>query len=79
MNGIATADTRNLPAQTALGEAYLRSGNAARALSLWQQALEKDPEYRPAAESIGEYWLSRRDFEKGCRFIPSAAECAGKH
>ena len=70
---------RNLPAQTALGEAYLRSGNAARALTLWQGALEKDPDYRPAAESIGEYWLARRDFEKACRFIPSAPECAAKH
>jgi arylsulfatase A-like enzyme len=70
---------RNLPAQTALGEAYLRSGNAARALTLWQQALEKNPDYRPAAESIGEYWLARRDFEKACRFIPSAAECVAKH
>jgi Tfp pilus assembly protein PilF len=70
---------RNLPAQTALGEAYLRSGNAARALTLWQQALEKDPNYRPAADSIGEYWLARRDFEKACRFIPSAPECVAKH
>jgi choline-sulfatase len=78
-NRIAVRSPRNLPAQTALGEAYLRSGNAARALTLWQQALEKDPNYRPAADSIGEYWLARRDFEKACRFIPSAPECVAKH
>jgi len=51
---IVAADARNLPALGALGEAYLRLGNAARALELWQQALERDPAYRPAAESIGE-------------------------
>jgi arylsulfatase A-like enzyme len=79
LSRIATQDTHNLPAQCALGEAYLRSGNAARALTVWQQALEKDPNYRPAADSIGEYWLARRDYEKGCRFVPSAPECAAKH
>lgn len=73
---IVARDGRNLPALCALGESYLRSGNAARALALWQQALEKDPNYRPAADSIGEYWLAQRNYEKGCRFEPSAPECA---
>jgi arylsulfatase A-like enzyme len=75
---IATGDPRNLPALTALGEAYLRSGNGARALELWQQALERDPSYRPAAESIGEYWLVRKDYDRACRFVPAAPQCRGR-
>jgi Flp pilus assembly protein TadD len=76
---ISTQDSHNLPAQCALGEAYLRSGNSARALVLWQQALEKDPNFQPAADSIGEYWLARGDYEKACAFVPSAAQCTAKH
>lgn len=76
---IVSEDSRNLPALCALGEAYLRAGNDTRALGLWQQALEKEPNYQPAADSIGEYWLARKDYEKACRFIPAAAECAAKH
>jgi len=72
---IVAEDARNLPALGALGEAYLRSGNAARALELWQQALERDPAYRPAAELIGEYWLVRKDYDKACRFLPTAPQC----
>jgi arylsulfatase A-like enzyme len=75
---IVAADPRNLPALGALGEAYLRSGNAARALELWQQALERDPAYRPAAEFIGEYWLARKDYDKACRSVPAAPQCKGR-
>lgn len=73
---IVTQDARNLPALCALGEAYLRSGNSPRALTLWQQALEQDPGYQPAADSIGEYWLAQKDYGKACRFVPQAPECA---
>jgi choline-sulfatase len=72
-------DPQNLPALCALGEAYLRSGNGPRALELWQQALERDPKYRTAAESIGGYWLARKDYDKACGFVPDAAECKGRH
>ena len=75
---IVAEDARNLPSLCALGEAYLRSGNATRALEMWQQALEKDPHYQPAADSLGEYWLGQKNFEKGCRFVPAAPACAAK-
>ena len=76
---IVTQDSRNLPALCALGEAYLRSGNSPRALALWQQALERDPKYTPAAESIGGYWLALKDYDKACRFVPAAAECVRRN
>jgi arylsulfatase A-like enzyme len=75
---IVAQDARNLPALCALGEAWLRSGNPTRALSLWQQALEHDPKYQPAADSIGGYWLAMKDYDKACRFLPSAPQCAGR-
>jgi len=75
---IVTQDGGNVPALWAIGEAYVRSGNAAKALELWRQALEGNPNYGPAAESIGGYWLAQRDFDKACRFVPAAAQCLGR-
>ena len=75
---ILAQDARNLPALCALGEAHLRAGDAAQALRSWQQALERDPHYRPAAESIGEYWLAQKDYGKACRFLPAAPQCKGR-
>jgi tetratricopeptide (TPR) repeat protein len=75
---IVTQDAQNLPALCALGEAHLRAGNAPQALRAWQQALERNPKYQPAAQSIGEYWLDRKDYDKACRFIPTAAQCKGR-
>ena len=78
LHGVTASDARNLPALCALGEAYFRSGNAPRALASWQQALNRDPTYRPAAESLGSYWLAQHDSVKGCRYLPQAPECVGK-
>jgi tetratricopeptide (TPR) repeat protein len=75
---IVAQDSRNLPALCALGEAYLRSGNSTRALALWQRALERDPKYTPAAESIGGYWLALKDYDKACRFLPASPQCSGR-
>lgn len=75
LDPVTAQDPQNLSALCALGEAHLRSGNASRALRLWQQALDRNLKYRPAAESIGEYWLSRRDYVKACPLIPLAPEC----
>lgn len=78
LRAVTLRDARNLPALCALGEAYFRSGNAPRALAAWQQALNRDPSYRPAAESLGSYWLARHDSAKGCRYLPRAPECAAR-
>ena len=78
LHAVTARDSRNLPALCALGEAYFRSGDAPRALAAWQQALDRDPAYRPAAESLGSYWLARHDSAKGCRYLPQAPECAAK-
>ena len=75
---LVNQDARNLPALCALGEAYSRSGNARRALQLWQQALERDPKYQLASESIGEYWLAQKNYAKACPFIPAAPQCRSR-
>ena len=62
---VLAQDSGNLPARCALGEAYFRAGNAARAIACWQQALEHEPKYRPAAESI----------TAACRLSPAVPEC----
>lgn len=72
---IVARDALNVPAICALGEAHLRAGNAGQALKLWQLALERDPKNRVATDSIGEYWLQRKDYAQACRYIPAAAEC----
>ena len=76
---VVKQDSGNLPALCALGEAYFRSGNGPRAIALWQQALERDPKYRPAAESIGGYWLAKKDYDRACGFVPDAPQCKGRH
>jgi choline-sulfatase len=72
---ITASDERNLAAVCALGDAYFRSGDEKRALEMWQKALDRDPHYRPATESIGQYWLARRDYVKACKLLPDAPQC----
>ncbi|HYA17449.1 MAG TPA: sulfatase-like hydrolase/transferase [Bryobacteraceae bacterium] len=73
---VVAQDQQNLPALCALGEAHFRSGHAQRALQLWQQALDRNPAYRPAAESIGAYWLTQKNLAKACPYVPQAPQCA---
>lgn len=40
------------------------------ALREWATALRLDPQYAPAAESIGQYWLAQGDYSKArLRFL----------
>ena len=65
---VLAQDSGNLPVRCALGEAYFRSGNAARAIACWRRALERDAKYRPAADSIA----------AACHLAPASPECRGR-
>jgi tetratricopeptide (TPR) repeat protein len=65
LNRVLEKDPKNLPALCALGESYFRAGDAKQALKLWQQVLDRDSHYRPAAESVA----------RACLLIPKAPQC----
>ena len=47
-----------------LGECSLRLKRPQDALREWTTALKLDPQYAPAADSIGDYWLALGDYAK---------------
>ena len=61
---ILKSDPQNSLARFHLGECYLRLKQPQDALREWTTALTLDPQYAPAAESIGNYWLAQRDYAK---------------
>ena len=61
---ILRSDPQNTLARFHLGECYLRLKQSQDALREWTTVLKLDPQYAPAAESIGKYWLDQGDNAK---------------
>jgi choline-sulfatase len=61
---ILILDKNNLPARDTLGDAYKRAGKPADAVREWTAALASDPQYVPAAQALGEYYISIKDWAK---------------
>jgi arylsulfatase A-like enzyme len=64
---ILKSDPPNTLARFHLGECYLRLNKPQDALREWSTALKLDPQYAPAAEAIGQYWLDQGDYTKARR------------
>ena len=64
---ILSEDQGNTLARFHLGECYLRVNKPQDALREWATVLKLDPEYAPAAEAIGQYWLAQGDYAKARR------------
>jgi arylsulfatase A-like enzyme len=61
---VLKSDPQNTLARFHLGECSLRLKRPQDALREWTTALKLDPQYAPAAESIGDYWLALGDYAK---------------
>jgi tetratricopeptide (TPR) repeat protein len=61
---ILKSDPQNTLARFHLGECYLRIKKPQDALREWATVLKLDPQYAPAAEAIGQYWLAQGDYAK---------------
>ncbi|MFZ0964390.1 MAG: sulfatase-like hydrolase/transferase [Terriglobia bacterium] len=67
---ILKSDPQNTLARFHLGECYLQLKKPQDALREWITTLKLDPQYAPAAESIGQYWLTQGDYAKArLRFL----------
>ena len=64
---ILKSDPQNTLARFHLGECYLQVKKPQDALREWATALNLDPEYAPAAEAIGRYWLAQGEYAKARR------------
>jgi len=69
---VLAQDRDNLAARGSLGDAYLRYGKPDEAVREWTKALTSDPEYAPAAEALGEYYMQRADWTKACPYLRQA-------
>ncbi len=61
---ILKLDGKNTLSRFHLGECYLQLKRPQDALREWTTTLTLDPQYAPAAESIGQYWLAQGDYAK---------------
>ena len=64
---ILKSDPQNTLARFHLGECYLQTKKPQDALRAWAATLNLDPQYAPAAEAIGQYWLQQGDYAKARR------------
>jgi len=61
---ILKSDPQNTLARFHLGECYLQLKQGLSALREWTTTLKLNPQYAPAAEAIGQYWLGQGDYAK---------------
>lgn len=73
---LLAGDPRNSPARYYLGDACLRAGQSANALREWERALEIDPEYAPAAEALGAWWMGRENYARARTYFQKTLEAA---
>jgi arylsulfatase A-like enzyme len=73
---LLTKDQRNTMARYYLGDAYLRARRPDDAAREWAETLERDPEYAPAAEALGAFWLARQDYAKARGYFKEALALA---
>jgi arylsulfatase A-like enzyme len=66
---ILTMDKNNLAARDTLGDAYMRAGKPQDAVREWTAALASDPQYEPAAQALGEYYISIKDWSKARAYL----------
>ncbi len=67
LQSILKSDPQNTLARFHLGECYLQMKRPRDALSEWTTILKLEPDYAPAAEALGDYWLEHNDYEKARR------------
>jgi arylsulfatase A-like enzyme len=64
---ILREDAHNTLARFHLGECYLRMKKPQDALREWSMVLKLNPQYAPAVEAIGQYWLEQGDYAQARR------------
>ena len=69
-------DPHNSLARYYLADAYLRARQPDSALREWTNALKFDPEYVPAAEALGAWWMGREDYAKARAAFQKAVAAA---
>jgi choline-sulfatase len=73
---LLAGDSRNSLARYYLGDVCLRAGQSASALREWENALQLDPEYVPAAEALGAWWMGRENYAKARTYFQKALASA---
>jgi tetratricopeptide (TPR) repeat protein len=73
---ILRRDPRNTLARFHLGEAYLAARRPYDAVREWRSTLHQNPAYTPAAQSLGEFWMSRGDYPRARARLEQALAAA---
>ena len=73
---LLAGDPHNSLARYYFGDAFLRSGDSAAALREWENTLQFDPEYAPAAEAMGAWWMGRENYPKARSYFQKALAAA---
>jgi choline-sulfatase len=73
---ILASDPKNILARFYLGEGYLAARRPFDALREWRATLSYQPGYAPAAQALGEYWLSNGDYPRAQARLEQAVAAA---